>query len=214
MTKKSFIIILLICLLSLFQTSSAFFIKLNKDNRLFCMQVNEEIIGGKSFNFKYNYSGKDVKNIKCKMVEITTENKRKIVYTQLPDKSETNFTFSHKIEEHTQYEICFESFDKKEKIVSFQYDTFYNKGYTDQNDMKASKEYLEELQKSIFQLYGDVNEVRANEWSHAAVLQDNKNIARWGNMAKIGLLIMFGAINLHLLVNMLSKTHTKISDLI
>merc|ERR1719469_194244 len=213
MTKKSFII-LLICLLSLFQTSSAFFIKLNKDNRLFCMQVNEEIIGGKSFNFKYNYSGKDVKNIKCKMVEITTESKRKIVYTQLPDKSETNFTFSHKIEEHTQYEICFESFDKKEKIVSFQYDTFYNKGYTDQNDMKVSKEYLEELQKSIFQLYGDVNEVRANEWSHAAVLLDNKAMIKWGNTMKIGLLIMFGAINLNLLVNMLSKTQTKISDLI
>ena len=180
-------ILFLICSATLLQSSSAYFVLLNKTYKVFCFAINEQVIGGKKFNLRYNYTGQDTQNIKSKIVEINDANKRKVLYTQMPNKDKTNYTYEHEINESYEYEVCFESFDLTPKIVSFQYDNFLHSGHVDNEDMKASKEYLDKLQSSVFELYGDINEVRANEWAHAAILSENKDIAKWGSIAKIGL---------------------------
>jgi hypothetical protein len=188
-------------------------VKLDSENRNYCMWIDQEIIGGKNFNLKFNFAGQNEENIKAKIVEINDQHKRKILLTFGPGKGNYG-SFKHDIDENFEYEVCFDSFDREEKIITFNYDIHHSEGYADKHDLHSTAQYLGELQDSIFEIQSLMEEVRGNEWAHHGFLRNNIKIIKWGALAKVGLLIMIAAVNLNLLINLLKKTQTKVSSLI
>ena len=78
-------------------------------------------------------------------------------------------------------------------MVTFSYDSHLKVEHVDASDLAAGKDYLDQLDEYIFDLQSNMNSIRGNEWSHQQSLKANSKIVQWGNIAKIGLLVMISS---------------------
>jgi len=73
--------------LLLLSSTFAYYVKLDEEQKSFCFYINKDVLGGKHFNLRFSFSDKNPENCKAKVVEITKEGKRNVLFTKGPSKN-------------------------------------------------------------------------------------------------------------------------------
>lgn len=209
MTNQGYLVGILV--LIIVQSSSSLFVKLNKDSKSVCFYVNKEDIGDK-LNLRFSYSGENEENVRTQILEKDGK-KRKQIYSMGPNEG-VNGRFTHKLEDKKSYDICFNSEDKQSHDVTFTYDSHAHVTYASQTELGTSNKYIDQLYQTIHDIINEMEMVRGNEYNHKKLLTKSKQLLFWSGITKVGMLVLFAAVNVQLLVHLIGKTQTKVSSLI